>query len=191
MSLHEESTGGLPELEHDELKTANQRSAMGSKIVQKIAMDRSNSPPDFLVLYLSLVRDGALPGGYDREFLSLELVVKAATRRENNKAVEITNTSAAIWLDNYEKTKALNLEEQFVLACAPEPRRFQSRLQKILYAGAFGTEGCRGIRTPTLDIDAGRATEMNIYVYGSAYPTNLRETENPRGWSKSIDFAVT
>ena len=57
------------------------------KTVQKIAMDRSSSPPDFLVLCRSLVRDGALPGG----LLSLEAGVKAAARTED-KAIEITNT---------------------------------------------------------------------------------------------------
>ena len=76
---------GLSEREHDDLKKMGHRSSMDSKTVQKTAMDRPNSLPDFLVLYRSLVRDGALPGGYDREFLSLEPVVKAAARRENDK----------------------------------------------------------------------------------------------------------
>ena len=68
-------------------------------------------------------------------------MVDAASRRDNDKAIQITNTSAAIWRDNYEKSKAFDLqrtrsvEEQFVLACAREPRRFQSRLQKILWTG--------------------------------------------------------
>ena len=77
---------------------------------------------------------GALPESYDREFLSLEPVVRAAPRRENASA-------AALWLDRYEKTRVMNsqrtmsIEEQLNLACAREPRRFQSRLHKVLNSG--------------------------------------------------------
>ena len=60
-------------------------------------------PPDFLVLYRSLVHDGALPTGYDREFMSLEPVVKAVARREHEKANTITNVTAALWLDKFEE----------------------------------------------------------------------------------------
>ena len=102
MSLHEEPTEGLSKREHGDLSL---RSAMDSKTVQKIAMDRSNSLPNFLVFCRSLVR---------REFLSLESVVKAAARRDNDKAVKITNTCAALWLDSYEKTKALDLQREAV-----------------------------------------------------------------------------
>ena len=93
------------------------------------------------MFYRTLVKDGALPAGYDREFMSLEPIVRVATRRENEKAIAITNVSAALWLDKYEKEKAellkhtKTIEEQFTFACAKEPRRFQSRLQKILNTG--------------------------------------------------------
>ena len=97
--------------------------------------------PDFLVLHRTLVKDGALPAGYDREFTSLEPIVEAAARRENEKAMSITDVGAALWLDKFEKDRSVQqkhfktTEEQFVLACAKEPRRFQSRLQKILFSG--------------------------------------------------------
>ena len=61
-------------------------------------------PLDFLVLH-SLVQDGALPAGYDREFMSLEPIVKAAARRENERAITITNVTAALWLDKFEKER--------------------------------------------------------------------------------------
>ena len=60
--------------------------------------------PDFLNLYRSLVRDGALPEGYDREFLSLEPIVRAAFRRENAKAMKVDSVSAALWLDRCVET---------------------------------------------------------------------------------------
>ena len=85
-----------------------------------------------------IVQDGALPTRYGRELMSLEPIVKAAARRENDKAITITNFTAALWLDKFEKEKTdlqkhtKTTEEQIILACAKEPRRFQSRLQKIL-----------------------------------------------------------
>ena len=95
----------------------------------------------FLILWFYIVRLSvtALPAGCDREFMSLEPIVKAAERRENEKAMSITNVGAALWLDKFEKDKGIqqkhtkSIEEQFILACAKEPRRFQGRLQKILY----------------------------------------------------------
>ena len=70
--------------------------------------------------------------GHDREFMSLEPMVKAAARRVNDKAITITNVSAVLWLDKLEKEKTdqqrhtKTIEEQFIFACAKEPRRFQS-----------------------------------------------------------------
>ena len=104
-------------------------------------MDQSIVIPDFLLLYRSFVHDGSLPEGYDREFLSLEPTARAASRRENVRAIAVDSVSAAPWLDLYEKTSVMNLrrttstEEQFILVCAREPRRFQSRLQRVLYSG--------------------------------------------------------
>ena len=68
-----------------------QKSQMDGTSVPKIAMDAKTGqsplqPPDFLVLYLSLVQDGAHPAGCDREFMSLEPIVKAAARRENARS---------------------------------------------------------------------------------------------------------
>ena len=87
-----------------------------SRSLDEIPIDRSSAKPvetcskvepilipDFLLLYWSLVRDGALSEGYDREFLSLEPIVRPASRRENAKALKIDNVSAALWLESYEK----------------------------------------------------------------------------------------
>ena len=124
-----------------------QKPPMCSLSVPKIAMNATAArslvqPQDFLVLYRTLVKDGALPMVYDREFMSLEPIVMTAARRENDKAITITNVTAALWLDKFGKKKTelqrhtKTIEEQFILGCAKEPRRFQSRLQKILHTDA-------------------------------------------------------
>ena len=70
-----------------------QKSSINDVSVPKIAMTATTAPSPlcsrrfFLVLYRTLVKDGALPSGYDREFRSLEPVVRAAARRENEKAI--------------------------------------------------------------------------------------------------------
>ena len=57
-----------------------------------------------------------------------EAIVRVASRRENDKALGVTKVSAALWLDDYEKAKAMDphrtmsIEEQFILACGREPR---------------------------------------------------------------------
>ena len=150
----------------------SQKLAMDTASVQRTSMDIS----DFLILYRTLVGDGALPAGYDREFMSLEPIVKAAERRENEKAMSITNVGAALWLDKFEKDKGIeqkhskSIEEQFILACAKEPRRFQSRLQKILYTG------------PNARSDAEESERQRwILTLGEL----LRHTSTPMGFSSS------
>ena len=72
-TMHHDSMDELAKSERDVPKT----------IVKWSVLDPAKtlpSPPDYLVLYRSPVRGGAHPDGYDREFLSLKPVVRAASR---------------------------------------------------------------------------------------------------------------
>ena len=64
------------------------------------------SPPDILLLYWTLVADGTVPSGYEREFLQLESVIKQAADRTNKRYSQEDNVSAAVWLHRHQEMDA-------------------------------------------------------------------------------------
>ena len=66
----------------------------------------SPSPPDILLLYWTLVADGTVLSGYQREFLQLESGIKQAADRTNNRYSREDNMSAAVWLHRRQEIEA-------------------------------------------------------------------------------------
>ena len=92
--------------------------------------------PDALVLYRSLVWEGVLPDGFDKEFQKFYAAVAPAAERQRQSAA---NVAAAGWLSEH-KRKAEALEKarpheptlaEVVAATAGRvPKTFKSRLQR-------------------------------------------------------------
>ena len=86
-------------------------SEMDAERVAKDAMDvqarpLSEVPPeDIVVLYHTLVQDGALPPGYELEFAALANVIGPAATREQRRMPTFSNVDAAVWLHDREKRK--------------------------------------------------------------------------------------
>ena len=66
--------------------------------------------PDALVLYRSLVWEGALPDGFDKEFHKFYAAVAPAAERQRQSAANFDNVAAAAWLSEH-KRKAEALEK--------------------------------------------------------------------------------
>ena len=98
-------------------------------------------PEDVVILYHTLVRDGALPEGCEREFATLAKVIAPAAAREQRRMASLGNVQAAVWLHDHEKRKreeekvVQQTEAQFQWAASERPRKFSSRLEKSLYDG--------------------------------------------------------
>ena len=79
-------------------------------------------PADIDVLYHTLVRDGALPKGFEREFATLATVITAAAERERRRMANFGNVEAAVWLHEREKRKLVG-------------EQVQQRLERMLFDG--------------------------------------------------------
>ena len=58
----------------------------------------TSEPPDFTLLYYTLVQDGALPLGYLREFMSLETPARRAANRLQASAASVSDSMASMAL---------------------------------------------------------------------------------------------
>ena len=136
------------------------------------SQDRETIVDDIIILYHTLVKDKALPTGYEKEFSSLGPVLRDAAHRQlrNNAAIE--NEQAAVFLHDFHRQQKKSSEtaksavEQFVAAARDRPRTYRTRLQKMLYSGP----------TPRED-----AEEMERARWVEAWSTLLRATETPMG----------
>ena len=70
-----------------------------------LAHAEEGPPAGIDVLYHTLVRDGALPKGFEREFATLATVITAAAERERRRMANVGNVEAAVWLHEREKRK--------------------------------------------------------------------------------------
>ena len=99
----------------------------------------SSSPPDILLLYWTLVADGTVLPGYQRQFLELETGIKQAADRTNRRFSQEDNMSAAVWLhreSEAEKTRTTKQAvDQFMLASLDRPARFKCRWQQQFFEG--------------------------------------------------------
>ena len=136
------------------------------------SQDREPIVDDIIILYRTLVKDKALPPGYEKEFSSLGPVLLDAADRQLRKNAAIENGQAAVllhdfhWQQKKSSETAKNAVEQFVAAARDRPRAYRTRLQKMLYSGP----------TPRKD-----AEEMERARWVEALSTLLRATETPMG----------
>ena len=61
-------------------------------------MDSVLAPPDILLLYWTLVKDGVLPRGYESQFAILETAIVKGARRALKRTAGSDNFTAAVWL---------------------------------------------------------------------------------------------
>ena len=130
--------------------------------------DRGEVVPDIILLYLTLVRDGALPSGYEREFASLGPALEEGAERQCRRDARIGNEEADDFHRQRNKAAASlkSAEEQFLAAARDKPRSYRTRLQQMLYSGP----------TPRKDAEeAERARWIEILA------TLLRGTPTPIG----------
>ena len=119
-------------------------------------------PPDMLLLYWTLVAEGAVPSGYEDEILELGTGIKQASDRLNRRSTQEDNLSAAVWLHRYRESEAKEVKltkqavDQFMLASLDRPARFKCRTcSKARRRGELSQEmSCsldgllRGTKTP-------------------------------------------
>ena len=98
--------------------------------------------PDIVVLHRTLLADGGLPSGYEKEFSAPGPVLETAAQHRDRRLRELSNMEASILLKQYkaqEEKRAKDAKtsaDQFPLPAEMQPRRYMSRLQRGLYAGA-------------------------------------------------------
>ena len=87
-------------------------------------------PEDIVILYHTVVRDGAIPGGCEQEFSTLASAVSPGAAREQNRMALHGNVEVAVWLHEREKRKheegqlEPQTSAQFQWAASERPRKF-------------------------------------------------------------------
>ena len=89
---------------HD--KTPEDRGAT-SPILQRSGNPRDAETPvaDFVLLYFTLVDDGAVPPDYLAEFITLETYVRTPAARSDRSHEGITNVPTAVWLHQRQRSQ--------------------------------------------------------------------------------------
>ena len=96
---------------------------------------------DMVLLYITLVSDRAVPGGFLAEFLTLEQSLNLSSKRAINIAASLSDAEAERLLVLNKKqrdTQILNssaASDLLVLAAELKPRKFRSKWQRIVYEG--------------------------------------------------------
>ena len=107
------------------------------------ALQRSEDvpPEDIVILYHTLVRDGALPEGFECEFATLARVIEPAAAREQRRMANFGHVEAAVWLHDREKRKhekekvEQQAAAQFECAAGERLRKYRTRLERSLFDG--------------------------------------------------------
>ena len=154
-----------PELTCPNLPAAAPRS------LQKFEVSTTAST-DFEILYRTLVADKALPNGYLREFMALELPARRASKRRLKFSSSITDSSATEALRAFHEesgrqaVEQSTIRDQLLAAADLRPRKFRAKWQREVYDG------------PTARKDAESAErERWIHLLG----TLLQHTDTPMG----------
>ena len=82
------------------------------------------------------------------------------------------------------------IEEQFVLACAKEPRRFQSLLQKILHTGPTARCDAEESERQRSVLTMGELLRHTTTPMGQFYSTGSRKAEAAPVWRERRLFAL-
>ena len=108
---------------------------------QSTVMDSVLAPPDILLLYWTLVKDGVLPRGYESQFAILETAILKGARRALKRTAGSDNFTAAVWLyqrnlQSQQKQYSERLAvDQFFLEALDRPSKFRARWQEKYYDG--------------------------------------------------------
>ena len=106
---------------------------------QSVVMDSVLAPPDILLLYWTLVKDGVFPRGYESLFALLETAILKGARRALKQTAGSDNLTAALWLhqrnlQSQQKERSERLAvDQFLLAALDRPSKFRARWQEKFY----------------------------------------------------------
>ena len=100
------------------------------------------TPSDIVVLYYTLVQDGALPPGFETSFAALGPYIFPEAERQLRHMTRLDNISASVALHQYGK-ECKQMEqvekkatEQFLAAALNKPKVYKTRLQRSFYETA-------------------------------------------------------
>ena len=94
-----------------------------------------------VLLYITLVSDGAIPAGFLAEFLTLEQPLNLSSKRAINIAANRSDAEAErlLFIDKKRRDmQALTssaVSDQLVLTAELKPRKFRSKWQRIVFEG--------------------------------------------------------
>ena len=100
---------------------------------QSAVMDSVLAPPDIVLLYWTLVKDGVLPRGYESQFAILQTAILKGAWRALKRTAGSDNLTAAVWLhqrnlQSQQKEHSERLAvDQFLLAALDRPSKFVAR----------------------------------------------------------------
>ena len=99
----------------------------------------ASPPSDVVVLYHTLVQDGALPSGYESDFAALEPYICPEADGQLRQLAWLDNVSASIALHHFENERAQMKQvekkatEQFLAAALNKPKVYKTVLHRSFY----------------------------------------------------------
>ena len=96
---------------------------------------------DACLLYRTPVKDGAIPEGWEIDFVNLVKVARQAGDRQLRALSQVKNEDASVWPHEYHEKRAIAERKekqeaaQFMAAWEMKPRRFKTKFQRSLNAG--------------------------------------------------------
>ena len=127
---------------------------------------------DVVVLYHTLVQDGALPPGFEAEFSGLGPHIFPEAQRQTRRLAQLDNVTAAVMLHRHSKRRMQQeqvqkiVTDQFLAAALNKPKVYKTRLQMSYY------------ETTTARRDAEEAERLR---WVNELCTLLRGTSTPMG----------
>ena len=128
------------------------------------------------LLYLTLVRDGALPSGFQQEFESLASAIETGADRAPRQSAKRTDTDAVMYLHSLEQKRketeqaVKTAADQFIQATSLKPRRFRARYMSTHFDG------------PSARRDSEEA-ERNRWIFTLAEIIKGTATRNRQTWA--------
>ena len=131
---------------------------------------------DMVLLYITLVSDGAIPPGFLAEFVTLEQALKLSSKRAINIAANRSDAEAERLLFIDKKRRDMQAltssaaSDQLVLAAELKPRKFRSKWQRIVFEGPTARKDMEDAERARWGGISWRSAQTHRYSDGSVAP---------------------
>ena len=141
------------------------------------------------LLYMTVVRDGALPSGFQQEFETLASAIETGADRSLRKSAKRTDTDAVMYLNSLEQKRKeteradKTAADQFIQAASLKPRRFLAQYMSTQFDGPSARRDAQEAETKQVDFYALRNHQR--YSHTDGKDVNRQTWAAACGWRQA------